>query len=451
MPLAERLLDCFPCGTYALPALLRLLDIVESREVATAAVECRAEPRLFINPEFVARWAATPEKLLMLVMHELHHVLLGHTRLFPRVTAVDNLVFDAIINSLLCRMFPAQEHVGFFTDLYDEARFPDCLLRPPAGWSPLGQCSLPVGLRDPRLREVAEVYRALYAQKGAGYHELYDALRRLVSEELAKEVALLGDHRSEAPGESSSGGLLEERSPLLFEIVRAIVEDWPQPPDPIAGRSLADLLRDASVPPRHQSSNRLVLRQLLRRVGGRDRGDGRRWARLADPATILTPLPTLDRRSVVLRALGAEPLLHHGSLALPRRIPTSERVHVYLDVSGSIGGLKGALYGAVLDCREFVLPVVHLFSTEVADVSLGELRAGVCRTTWGTSIDCVARHMDARRVRRAVIITDGYVGRPTGGVRDTLCRACLGVALTPGNSRRDDLAEVANYWCDLSD
>jgi hypothetical protein len=38
--------------------------------------------------------APTPEKLLMLIMHELHHVLLGHTRLFPRLTQIDNLVFD---------------------------------------------------------------------------------------------------------------------------------------------------------------------------------------------------------------------------------------------------------------------------------------------------------------------------------------------------------------------
>ena len=98
----------------------------------TAAVECRLQPRLLINPDFVDAWAATPEKLLMLVMHELHHVLLGHTRLFPRLTRVDNLVFDAIINALLCRMFPAPEHTVFFTDFYDENHFPDCLLRPPS-------------------------------------------------------------------------------------------------------------------------------------------------------------------------------------------------------------------------------------------------------------------------------------------------------------------------------
>ena len=65
-PIAERILDTFPSGSYALTALLRLLDIVESTSVPSAAVECLIQPRLLINPDFVARHAQTPEKLLML-------------------------------------------------------------------------------------------------------------------------------------------------------------------------------------------------------------------------------------------------------------------------------------------------------------------------------------------------------------------------------------------------
>ena len=140
--LTERILDAFPSGTYALSGLLRLMDIVESTSVPTAAVECRVQPRLLINPEFVDQHAPSAEKLLMLVMHELHHVLLGHTTLFPRATWVQNFVFDAVINGIVCRMFPTQEHISFFTDFYDANAFPACLLRPPrvgrAGyWSPV--------------------------------------------------------------------------------------------------------------------------------------------------------------------------------------------------------------------------------------------------------------------------------------------------------------------------
>ena len=71
LSLTERILDTFPSGSYALSALLRLMDIVESASVPTAAVECRIQPRLLINPEFVAKHAPSSEKLMMLVMHEL--------------------------------------------------------------------------------------------------------------------------------------------------------------------------------------------------------------------------------------------------------------------------------------------------------------------------------------------------------------------------------------------
>ena len=134
--IAERILDAFPSGSYGLLALLRLLDIIETGGVDTAAVECTVMPRLLVNPAFVEAHAATSERLLMLIMHELHHVLLGHTRLFPRVTDADNLIFDAVINALLCRMFPSPEHTSFFTEFYSDQRFPECLLRPPSRWKP---------------------------------------------------------------------------------------------------------------------------------------------------------------------------------------------------------------------------------------------------------------------------------------------------------------------------
>jgi hypothetical protein len=129
------------------------------------------------------------------------------------------------------------------------------------------------------------------------------------------------------------------------------------------------------------------------------------------------PIPTLGRRTSVLRALGYEPLLHTGPVAWRRQVPAGQRVHVYLDVSGSMDGVKNALYGAILDSQAYVHPTVHLFSTEVADVSLSELRAGVCKSTGGTNIVCVATHMEANRVRRGLIVTDGWVGKPT----DTRC------------------------------
>lgn len=440
-PLATRVLDCFPSGQYALLGLLQVLDVSADDGIPTAAVECRVRPRLLLNPSFVAVRASTPETLFMLVMHELHHVLLGHTRLFPRVTAVDNLVFDAVINALLCRMFPDPAYTCFFTDLYDAGAFPECLLRPADGWRPDAPAPTPPALADPALAAVAELHRALYAPVGVGYQELYDVLRAQVSESAAATVPLVGSHRAGG----SADGDLETRSPILYDLVRGVVERWPQPPDPIAGRSFSDLLRDTTVAPR-RPSERQSLRQLLRRIGGDVARSRAPRARAPVPVTIQTPVPSRDRRAIVQRALGARPLLYREGLALPGRCPIGDRVHVYLDVSGSVSVHLDALYGAVVDCRAFVYPTVHLFSTVVADVTLAELRRGTRRTTDGTDITCVARHLAEHRIRRAVLITDGYVGPPRGSDRETLLAVRLGVALTSHGATRNDLDGVVDHW-----
>ena len=232
-------------------------------------------------------------------------------------------------------------------------------------------------------------------------------------------------------------------------MVRQIVERWPQPPDPIRGRSLAEILKREQISVSRKPSNAEILRSVLRRVA--DAGQRGRGAALAgqDTTTISTPLPTFDRRSVVLSALGVPNLLHGDQLHHPRRIH-GEKVHVYLDVSGSIGDLKAVLYGALLDCRDFVYPRVHLFSTQIADMTAGQMRRGTCFSTDGTEIACVAEHMRDHRIRRAVVVTDGYVGHPEGLDRETLAGATLGVVLTPGNSTRHDLADVTKHWAQLS-
>ncbi len=165
--------------------------------------------------------------------------------------------------------------------------------------------------------------------------------------------------------------------------------------------------------------------------------------------TIPTPVPLLDRRSTVLRSLGVEPLFYAGSIDLRRRAPSGDRVHVYLDVSGSMSGLEDAIYGAILDCREWVYPSVHLFSTSIADVSHEDIRKGVVVSTGGTDYTCIARHMKANKVRRACIITDGWVGKPRGGHRETLSKARLGVAYAGEYFNTDDLAGVANHVATL--
>jgi hypothetical protein len=169
-----------------------------------------------------------------------------------------------------------------------------------------------------------------------------------------------------------------------------------------------------------------------------------------DTMEVPTPIPGLGRRSMVLRSLGVEPLLHVNQVPWRHSVRSGERVHVYLDVSGSMDCVKGPLYGAVLDCESLVHPAVHLFSTKVADVSLAEMRSGVCKSDGGTDIDCVAAHMATNRVRRALLITDGWVGIPKGAHERTLISARLAVAYLGSNVNQTDLKAVVNHSAILS-
>ena len=94
-------MSCFTAGDLALEAFLRISRIELTDSVPTAAIECVGRPRLFLNPAFINAHCDTDERLFMLVLHEIHHVLLGHTRLFPRPTPAHNLAFDAVINAVL--------------------------------------------------------------------------------------------------------------------------------------------------------------------------------------------------------------------------------------------------------------------------------------------------------------------------------------------------------------
>ena len=469
--LEYQLLDCFTGSNSAVRTLLRLMDIVETTEVPTAAVECVAVPRMLINPEFVAVHANTPEKLLMLVLHELHHVILGHTSFFGNTTPIDNLVFDAVINAMLCHDFPGTAHTSFFTDLYREDVFPECLLRPATGWKPglfyddplRGFQSppfpnmedddesdwivpIPCPLEPKRYRRIASAYRELYSDVGSTYVELYEALAHGLLRFRMDDVLLLGDH---TPRDGSSCGSLERRSPVLFEAVRRIVEEWPQPPEPIPGRSLSDVIEETGFEVRKHRSCRRELRWIFRRIGGRHRGGGGPRQLSPQPSPVATSVPTPDRRSVVMRAMGAVPLLYRHEVTGRDWAPHGEKVHVYLDVSGSMDTVVASVYGAVLDSLELVHDRIHLFSTEVKDISLRQLTHGVCESTGGTSIGCVAGHIREHRVRRAVILTDGFVGTPCGDDAKVLRDTRLGVGLVGDMQTEGDLADVADEWVTL--
>lgn len=132
--LRDRIYACVPVTHQAFGKLLSLLSIEASAQVPTACVSTGTRSRLLVNPAFVARHCRTDEHLAMLVLHELYHVLLGHTRLYPRVTPAQNWAFDCLINAQLCRLFPSRATPASSRSSSTASKVRrDCSPRPPAG------------------------------------------------------------------------------------------------------------------------------------------------------------------------------------------------------------------------------------------------------------------------------------------------------------------------------
>jgi len=368
--LTARVLNAIPAGAFEMNALLSLLRIDETDAVPTASVSCERRPVLRINPDFVRRHCRTDEHLFLLVMHELHHVLLGHTRLFPRATRAHNIAFDALINSMLVLRFPAEAYRSFFLDYYGGVDGPQRLLAPPAG---------------PEITDDAlcRLHHLLYEDEKTTSEEVFyaiiDAVERAGKERWGSTTVLLGSHADDEGGWGTEGVV----DGSFIRAIRDIVERWPPPESPIHGRSLGGALSRADVTPDRPGVK--VLATLRRALLGAatNRTPGASVARRDVSVQDAVPSAS-DRRAAVVRHVGAQPLLYWRPAQV--RGGRMARTRVYIDVSGSMAPYVPFLYGALVALRRHVEGEVLLFSTTVTSIALKDLQRGRVDTTGGTDI-----------------------------------------------------------------
>jgi hypothetical protein len=444
--LAERIARCLPGASFELETLVRLVGIEETEEVPTAAVTTRGRARMLVNPRFVDEHCRRDEHLFLLVMHELWHVLLGHTTLYPRGTPLENLVLDTLINAGLSRQHPGPEYRGFFEATNPADRFPHLLLRPPVGWPDRPVMPTDVPAWVPRILE------QLYPTGNVPtveptYEELIELLEPEVdrlTEDVLAGVTLLGEHREGHGADPMS-------DPLFGEVVRRIVEKWPPPPIALRGRDAGGALRQTWVDPRpvEPLARRQFAAVLRRAVEPNRAGRAERRPQFERVTVGPGPLPNAaDRTLIARRRLVGPNVLPNQSVPLRQRRPdVPQRALVYLDVSGSMRFVLPDLVDLLVPPARRSLIAVRQFSTAVWPLEVADLARGELNTTFGTHIDCVLEDVLERPECRVVIVTDGYVGAPSPGLRDAVvARGVRPFVVLPPGGWHGDLAG----WCDIT-
>ena len=386
------LYEVIPGYSLHMEEFLRLFRVrFEEKRVDSAAMTCGDRPELLLNPKFLEERCKTPEHLLMLVLHELYHALLGHTRLFLHPTKIDNIAFDAVINATLVRAFPGEEFRSFFEGNNPSGSFPGCLLRPAAEDTP---------------EDCRDLVEALYLGNHVTYEEIYDLIVRKMMEGGLPEggFLLIGDHRGAGKG-----------SPMLRKALEKAMGGWPDGLLKVGRSADGDKTMLSLVPEDpHEKKGRAKRRKLLRLVlepkgpwrSRLEEEERERETFLPDPR---------DRRRAAYEALGFDPLLHRSSGRSPLlRRERKEEALVYLDVSGSVLGQVERLLPLLREpFREGRLRL-FAFSSEVEEISYQDFLAGRFPSTRATSIQAVFEHFlslpSSRRPGRLLVLSDGLFG-----------------------------------------
>ena len=454
--IVSRILDVIPPVSFEMTTFLSLFRVRFSDKTETACVTCGDSPELLLNKDFIEAHCQTDEHLFMLVMHELYHVILGHTRLFPRSTEVRNLVFDAVINAMLCSLFPKPEFTSFFTDYYPSDKMPFALLRPK-------------GEGTPPAAEVA--LNLLYGGSDTGtYHDVYEAL---LESGCVKEITVLlgggrgatalpGDGRARTPCAphpillGSHDEEDDEMSPEMKELIHKIISKWPSPDRPLHGQDLGAEERERGFDAEADPAIRLRrgIRCLMRRAAIPGKKEVRRRSVREMVCETATFLPDWHDRSHEAREVAfGDALIYSTTTRLQRPASRDNRQSfVYFDVSGSVAEQVPSVAQALLPYCRGGLCTVHVFSTVVHPASVRDLVARKFSSTGGTDINCVLKHIlelpPRRRPRAAVIITDGFTGKPNATLakrfRAARMRIFVGLVKTDANyNQESDLSSLA--------
>ncbi|MDY6431009.1 MAG: hypothetical protein SPL00_04390 [Bacilli bacterium] len=394
----KRLFSVIPTSSLHMMEFLKLMDIrFTDTETNSAAVTCSSRPELLLNKAFVETYCKTDEHLFMLVMHELYHIVLGHTHLFKRHTEIDNIAFDAVINAILCRMFPGEEYTSFFKSINSEESFPGCILRP---------------IGNKTHQKFIPILKNLYFTNTGTYFEVYECISKELEELLKNwsiKYVLLGNHSDDND---------DMNNPLLKKMLDKVISKWPRE-IVVNGRDLGGELEDKTIKfAKAERNAQNKMKRLLRKSGVVEGSVCKRKMSvqyLQEEAISVVP-DFKDRTLLTKSIVYSQPLLYNSSL-INKKIVRESNIQslVYLDVSGSVVNEINHFAPLLLKPYKNKECLLFAFSTIVVPVSYQDFRKGKYKSTGGTSLDCIFEHYFSlpkkKQTKKVLILTDGETGK----------------------------------------
>ena len=206
----------------------------------------------------------------------------------------------------------------------------------------------------------------------------------------------------------------------MKDLIHKIISKWPSPDRPLQGQDLGaeERLRDYGSYEKAEVALRRGIRCLMRRAAIPGKKEVRRRSVREMVCETATFLPDWHDRSHEAREVAfGDALVYSTTTRLQRPSSRDNRqAFVYFDVSGSVAEQVPSVAQTLLPYCRSGLCTVHVFSTVVHPASARDLAARKFSSTGGTDIDCVLKHVlelpPRKRPRAAVVVTDGFTGKP---------------------------------------
>lgn len=387
----KRLYSLVNLGTFELFEFLKITEIkFDDNRVNSAAITCTSNPILLLNKEFINNYCKSDEHLFMLLMHELYHLILGHTYLFKCHLLIDNIVFDSLINSLLCKRFNDNKFTSFFINLNDDRYFPSCLLRP-------------IGKNTPI--KFLNILKRLYFSNTCTYLELYEIVCKeyksiLDSDKLV--YTLLGNHNN-----------VENNNPLIEKIINKYFSKTKE--------SIFNEINDNEYI--YNNLNHLKYKtnlkfnlklQRLFNKAGVDINRVKKYRIDSSGVTSLLPLINYKDRFYFSKLTFYKYPILNNFILNQVSLTNSKKIVIYIDVSGSTDLYVNKMVSLLEELYKSNICFIYQFSSFVKILSIKDIKLRRYNTSFDTSINALFKHYFSlpldKKEKKIVILTDGFVG-----------------------------------------